>query len=94
MTSRIPGIGRQRIERGFMREVMDLMVRVADASFIAVLQRLRAADGIESGPAAGAGFRTRRLDPAPYEIDVGRFARTGTWQAGNGPSEGANAAAP
>ncbi|MFB6715351.1 MULTISPECIES: PLP-dependent cysteine synthase family protein [unclassified Streptomyces] len=56
MPSRIPGIGRPRIEPGFLPTVIDLMIPVPDAASIAALRWLRTAAGIEAGPATGTNF--------------------------------------
>ncbi|MEU2027211.1 pyridoxal-phosphate dependent enzyme [Streptomyces sp. NPDC016469] len=122
MPSRIPGIGRPRTEPGFLPEVIDLMIPVADAASIAALRWLRTAAALDAGPATGTNFwgtchlvarmreagtqgsivtmigdsagpyrkthlnaewvRSQGLDPAPYEADIERFARTGNWPAG------------
>ncbi|MFE2447705.1 PLP-dependent cysteine synthase family protein [Streptomyces sp. NPDC059426] len=56
MPSRIPGIGRPRTEPGFLPTVIDLMIPVPDAASIAAMRWLRAAAGIEAGPATGTNF--------------------------------------
>ncbi|NBE55307.1 PLP-dependent cysteine synthase family protein [Streptomyces boluensis] len=56
MPSRIPGIGRPRIEPGFLPAVIDLMIPVPDAASIAALRWLRTAAGIEAGPATGTNL--------------------------------------
>ncbi|MFE7358003.1 PLP-dependent cysteine synthase family protein [Streptomyces sp. NPDC057543] len=56
MPSRIPGIGRPRIEPGFLPAVIDLMIPVPDAASIAALRWLRTTAGIEAGPATGTNL--------------------------------------
>ncbi len=122
MPSRISGIGRPRTEPGFLPAVIDLMIPVPDAASVAALRWLRAAAGIDAGPATATNMwgtchlvarmseagmrgsvvtlvgdtagpyldthldpswvRAQGLDPAPYEADIERFARTGDWPAG------------
>ncbi|MFI6967307.1 pyridoxal-phosphate dependent enzyme [Streptomyces sp. NPDC050255] len=56
MPSRIPGIGRPRIEPGLLPAVIDLMIPVPDAASNAALRWLRTVAGIEAGPATGTNF--------------------------------------
>ena len=55
MPSRIPGIGRPRVEPGFQPELIDLVIPVPDAASIAAMRWLRD-NGIDAGPAAGANL--------------------------------------
>ncbi|MFJ2745086.1 PLP-dependent cysteine synthase family protein [Streptomyces sp. NPDC087440] len=55
MPSRIPGIGRPRVEPGFLPTVIDLMIPVPDVASIAALRWLRTA-GIDAGPATGTNL--------------------------------------
>lgn len=56
MPSRIPGIGRPRVEPGFLPAVVDLMIPVPDAASTAALWWLRAVAGVKAGPATGTNF--------------------------------------
>ncbi|WP_062215429.1 pyridoxal-phosphate dependent enzyme [Streptomyces sp. NBRC 109706] len=56
MPSRIPGIGRPRIEPGFQPSVVDLVVPVPDAASVAAMRWLDDRAGLAVGPAAGAGL--------------------------------------
>ncbi|MBO8192195.1 pyridoxal-phosphate dependent enzyme [Streptomyces oryzae] len=53
MPSRIPGIGRPRVEPGFLPGVIDLVIPVPDAASVAAMRWLHDVAGIEAGPAAG-----------------------------------------
>ncbi|MFC4858009.1 pyridoxal-phosphate dependent enzyme [Actinophytocola glycyrrhizae] len=70
MPSRIPGIGRPRVEPGFRPGVVDLVIPVPDAASIAALQWLHAHD-INAGPATGTGLwaihhlTTKTNEPGP-----------------------------
>ncbi|MBL1098567.1 pyridoxal-phosphate dependent enzyme [Streptomyces coffeae] len=126
MPSRIPGIGRPRVEPGFTPDVIDLVIPVPDAASIAAMRWLHTVADVKAGPATGthlwgvchlvarmraAGiqgsvitlvgdsaepYRTTHLsaewvhaqglDPAPYEADLERFARTGKWPPGHDAS--------
>lgn len=55
MPSRVPGIGRPRVEPGFLAEVVDMVVPVPDAAGAAAHRWLHAA-GVPSGPATGTGW--------------------------------------
>jgi cysteine synthase len=55
MPSRIPGIGRPRVEPGFQPALLDLVIPVPDAASIAGAWWLRSR-GIDAGPAAGANL--------------------------------------
>ncbi|MGP3975611.1 pyridoxal-phosphate dependent enzyme [Streptomyces sp. 8N114] len=119
MPSRIPGIGRPRVEPGFVPGVIDLVIPVPDAASVAAMRWLHTVPGIAAGPATGTNLwgvchlaarmrtagssgsvvaligdsaepyrnthlspewlRARDLDPAPFEADLERFARTGEW---------------
>ena len=52
MPSRIPGIGRPRVEPGFQPGVADLVIPVADAASVAALHWLHRND-IDAGPSTG-----------------------------------------
>ncbi|WP_283139859.1 pyridoxal-phosphate dependent enzyme [Rhizohabitans arisaemae] len=56
MPSRIPGIGRPRIEPGFLPTVIDLVIPVPDAASIAAMRWLRSTVGIEAGPSTGTNL--------------------------------------
>lgn len=54
--SRIEGIGRPRVERSFLREIVDTMIQVPDAASIAALRYLSKALGRECGGSTGTNF--------------------------------------
>ncbi|MBX7143280.1 MAG: PLP-dependent cysteine synthase family protein [Oligoflexia bacterium] len=54
--SRIEGIGRPRVERSFLRDVVDLMVRVPDAASIAATRYLSQVLGRQCGGSTGTNF--------------------------------------
>lgn len=56
MPSRIPGIGRPRVEPGFQPALIDLVIPVPDGASVAAMRWLRAEEGIDAGPAAGANL--------------------------------------
>ncbi|GAB3442408.1 PLP-dependent cysteine synthase family protein [Actinophytocola sediminis] len=56
MPSRIPGIGRPRVEPGFQPDLIDLVIPVADAASVAGMRWLRGRAGIDAGPATGANL--------------------------------------
>lgn len=56
MPSRIPGIGRPRIEPGFQPDVIDLVIPVPDAASVAAMRWLNASAGIQAGPATGTNL--------------------------------------
>lgn len=55
MPSRIPGIGRPRVEPGFQPGVLDLVIPVPDEASLEYQQRLHA-QGITAGPATGTNL--------------------------------------
>lgn len=55
MPSRIPGIGRPRVEPGFQPGVVDLVIPVPDAASVAALHWLHRA-GIDAGPSTGTAL--------------------------------------
>jgi cysteine synthase len=56
MPSRIPGIGRPRVEPGFQPDLIDLVIPVPDAASVAAMRWLRDTTGIDAGPATGANL--------------------------------------
>ncbi|GAB3222492.1 PLP-dependent cysteine synthase family protein [Glycomyces halotolerans] len=54
MPSRIPGIGRPRIEPAFNSELVDAVVPVPDGASVAAMRHLADRRGAEHGPATGA----------------------------------------
>ncbi len=54
--SRIEGIGRPRVERSFLREIVDTMIQVPDAASIAAVHYLSKAIGRECGGSTGTNF--------------------------------------
>ncbi|UED83100.1 pyridoxal-phosphate dependent enzyme [Streptomyces profundus] len=56
MPSRIPGIGRPRIEPGFTPSVIDLVLPVPDGASVAAMRWLDDRAGLAVGPAAGTGL--------------------------------------
>ncbi|GAB3644664.1 PLP-dependent cysteine synthase family protein [Glycomyces tarimensis] len=56
MPSRIPGIGRPRVEPAFNAELVDAVVPVPDAASVAAMRYLAERRGAEFGPAAGTCF--------------------------------------
>jgi cysteine synthase A len=56
MPSRIPGVGRPRVEPGFLLELVDLVVPVPDAAAIAATRWLNDTAGIAAGPATGTSL--------------------------------------
>ncbi|MGI5347060.1 pyridoxal-phosphate dependent enzyme [Streptomyces sp. CA-250714] len=56
MPSRIPGIGRPRVEPGFIPGVINLVIPVPDAASVAAMRRLHTEAGIEAGPATGTSL--------------------------------------
>lgn len=56
MPSRIPGIGRPRIEAGFRPDLIDLVIPVPDAASIAAMRWLHTAANVSAGPATGASL--------------------------------------
>lgn len=55
MPSRIPGIGRPRVEPGFLPTVVDLVIPVPDPASVAALHWLHTA-GLPAGPSTGTTF--------------------------------------
>lgn len=55
MPSRIPGIGRPRVEPGFQPGVLDLVIRVPDEASLECVRRLHD-QGIPAGPATGTNL--------------------------------------
>ncbi|MFI9009349.1 pyridoxal-phosphate dependent enzyme [Actinosynnema sp. NPDC053489] len=55
LPSRIPGIGRPRVEPGFQPGVLDLVVPVPDAASVAALHWLHRR-GVDAGPSTGAAL--------------------------------------
>jgi cysteine synthase A len=55
MPSRIPGIGRPRVEPGFQPGVVDLVIPVPDAASVAALHWLHR-HGVDAGPSTGAAL--------------------------------------
>ncbi|WP_223291120.1 pyridoxal-phosphate dependent enzyme [Streptomyces avicenniae] len=53
MPSRVPGIGRPRVEPGFAPELIDLVIPVPDAAGAAALRWLHGTAGVPAGPATG-----------------------------------------
>lgn len=56
MPSRIEGIGRPRMEPGFLPSLVDLMIAVPDAASVAAARAVRAATGIAAGGSTGANL--------------------------------------
>lgn len=56
LPSRIPGIGRPRVEPGFLLEVVDLVVPVPDVAGVAAMRWLADTAGIQAGPATGTNL--------------------------------------
>ncbi|HEU5127114.1 MAG TPA: pyridoxal-phosphate dependent enzyme [Glycomyces sp.] len=56
MPSRIPGIGRPRIEPAFNADLVDAVVPVPDAASVAAMRYLAERRGAEFGPATGTCF--------------------------------------
>lgn len=56
LPSRIPGIGRPRVEPGFPLELIDLVIPVPDAASIAAMRWLADTAGIPAGPATGTNL--------------------------------------
>jgi cysteine synthase len=56
MPTRIPGIGRPRVEPGFRPALLDVVVPVPDAASVAALWWLRDHAGIAAGPATGTAL--------------------------------------
>ncbi|WP_440712067.1 hypothetical protein [Gordonia sp. FQ] len=54
--SRIEGIGRQRVEPGFLLAVVDRMVSVPDAAAVAAIAHLEAVTGRRAGASTGTGL--------------------------------------
>lgn len=54
MPSRIPGIGRPRMEPAFDPGAVDLVVPVPDAASVAAMRHLEAFAGLAAGPSTGA----------------------------------------
>ena len=55
MPSRIPGIGRPRVEPGFQPGVVDLVIPVPDAASVAALRWLHR-HGVDAGPSTGTAL--------------------------------------
>jgi cysteine synthase len=56
MPSRIPGVGRPRVEAGFLLELVDLVIPVPDAASVAAMRWLADTAGIPAGPATGTNL--------------------------------------
>ncbi|MCH7232996.1 pyridoxal-phosphate dependent enzyme [Glycomyces sp. L485] len=56
MPSRIPGIGRPRVEPAFNAEIVDAVVPVPDAASVAAMRYLAERRGAEFGPSTGTCF--------------------------------------
>jgi cysteine synthase len=56
MPSRIPGIGRPRVEPGFQPDLIDLVIPVPDAASVAAMRWVRDKAGVDAGPATGANL--------------------------------------
>lgn len=56
MPSRIPGIGRPRVEPGFQPDLIDLVIPVPDAASVAAMRWVRNKAGVDAGPATGANM--------------------------------------
>ncbi|SNS24321.1 cysteine synthase A [Streptosporangium subroseum] len=56
MPSRIEGIGRPRMEPGFVASLVDLVVPVPDAASVAAARRVREATGLAVGAATGTNL--------------------------------------
>ncbi|OLF13699.1 cysteine synthase [Actinophytocola xinjiangensis] len=56
MPSRIPGIGRPRVEPGFQPDLIDLVIPVPDAAAVAAMGWLHRVAGVNAGPATGANL--------------------------------------
>jgi len=60
MPSRIPGIGRPRVEPGFRPELIDLVVPVPDSASVAAMRWARNTAGLDACPATGANLWAAR----------------------------------
>jgi cysteine synthase len=57
MPSRIPGIGRPRVEPGFQPDLIDLVIPVPDGASVAAMRWARDTEGLDACPATGANLR-------------------------------------
>ncbi|MCT2583212.1 pyridoxal-phosphate dependent enzyme [Actinophytocola gossypii] len=56
MPSRIPGIGRPRVEPGFQPDLIDLVIPVPDGASVAAMRWARDTAGLDACPATGANL--------------------------------------
>ncbi|MFI0356126.1 PLP-dependent cysteine synthase family protein [Actinomadura sp. 9N407] len=71
MPTRIEGIGRPRMEPGFLPSLIDLMLAVPDAASVAGARAMRAATGLPVGGSTGANlWGALRLAARPAEDGV------------------------